>query len=107
VRDYIKEFVYNNQINFDKAKDIFTNVRQNKLSSSLFNDIKNITILTVEKINTSKQAKPVSRLLDTKNASYTSFRASNTIPNKNPRITTSKKSLKNDSYNKNNEGTLK
>jgi hypothetical protein len=104
VRDYIKDFVYNNQINYDKAKEIFASVKQGKDNCRLM-DNKNFKILSVEKLtNQSKPVKPISKILDTKNTTYTSFRASITVPNKNLRIMINNKNQKsNISLNKQNE----
>ncbi len=103
VRDYIKLFVYNNQINYERATEIFSSLKPMK-ENSRYIDNKNFKILSVEKL-TSSNAKP-NKVVDKVNIDYKSntnfnnFRASNKN-NKNSKILTSNNSQKNNiSYNK-------
>ena len=104
VRDYIKDFVSNNQINFEKAKDIFNNVKTVK-DKVRITDNKILKILSVEKVsNQVRPIKQVAKPVETKNAIYTSFRASNYIQTKNSKVLVPNKSQQNNiSYNKHND----
>jgi hypothetical protein len=107
VRDYIKQLVYNNQLNYDKTKEIF------KPGNNRY-DTSKVKILGVEKVSTSQNKfnKVVSKIFSTKqvadtmsgtvsnnnlskSTNFNNFRASNLNNNKSKILSGSLKNTKN------------